>query len=187
MSQRTDNPGGVSLLSTLLPSVILLASTTLTLTDHDPGDGANKFLLSDLAILLDRDNTVMALCFDDVMKSSEKIENLHSARFNGGLGRDDFNILTTSEQSSENEDEKIAEVHPHPSFLASSLLIGSLLSPSLLAKKKYEARVDHHQSCHLQTCAMSNVFPDTRQTLEVRVNLAVLHPHSVVMSIVLIL
>ena len=170
MSETTDKPGGVSLLSTLLPSVIFLASNTLIPTDNDPGDVANKFLLSD-HIFVDRDNTEMdpeTYSFDD-LKSSELIKMLPSARFKDWLGRDISNILTTSEQSSENETEKIADIHP--SFLAYILLVGSLLCPSLLGNKRYEAIVDndYHQSCHLQTSAMSNAFLDNLQTFEVTI------------------
>merc|ERR1711953_793246 len=166
MSETTDKPGGVSLLSTLLPSVIFLASNTLIPTDNDSGDVANKFLLSD-HVIVDRDNTEMdpeTYSFDD-LKSSELIKMLPSARFKDWLGRDISNILTTSEQSSENETEKIADVHP--SFLAYILLVGSLLCPSLLGNKRYEAKADYDY--HLQTSAMSNVSPDTMQKFEVTI------------------
>merc|ERR1712066_165103 len=152
MSQTTDNPGATALLSTLLPSVILLASST--------GAGKNK---RGYPIIRVRDNTEMnPEKFDSWKKSSEEI--LHSVGYK-------LKLLTTSAtttaQSSENEDEKKAEAHP--SFLASSILICFLLFPSLLENKKYEARIDYHESCHLQTSAMSKVFPSTKQTFEVTI------------------
>merc|ERR1711953_198855 len=149
MSQTTDNPGATSLLSTLLPSLVLLASSTVTRTEHDPGDSLNKtietFLLCDipwlLSGILDRGNTEM---------DSEKKKN----------------ILTSSHQSSENEDQNNAEAQP--SSLAYSILFCFLLFPSLLENKKYQASIDHHhESSHLKTSAMSEVFPATIQTFEI--------------------
>merc|ERR1711874_30649 len=148
MSQTTDNPGATSLLSTLLNSVVLLASSTVTRTEHDPGDSLNKtietFLLCDipwlLSGILDRGNTEM---------DSEKKKN----------------ILTSSHQTSENEDQKNAEAQP--SSLAYSILFWFLLFPSLLENKKYQASIDHHESSHLKTSAMSEVFPATIQTFEI--------------------
>jgi len=156
MSQTTDNPGATALLSTLLHSVILLASST--------GAGKNKTIekfVRGYTIIRDRGNTEMnPEKFNSWKKSSEEI--LDSVGYK-------LRLLTTSAtttaQSSENEDEKKAETHP--SFLAYSTLICFLLFPSLLENKKYETRIDYHESCHLQTSAMSKVFPDTKQTLKI--------------------
>merc|ERR1719219_71567 len=148
MSQTSDNPGGSSLLSTLLPSVMLLASGTVTGSEHDPGDGGN-YRIEKFVGHLRTDSAV------DQKNSAEEIELLFQAS----------PCLTTSTQSSENEFEKNYEAHH--SFLAGSLLFGFLLFPSLLENKKYEATVDYHESCHLQTSALSKLFPDTIQTFKI--------------------
>merc|ERR1711874_1045 len=175
MSQTTDNPGATSLLSTLLNSVVLLASSTVTRTEHDPGDSLNKtietFLLCDipwlLSGILDRGNTEMdRKKIASWKKSSEEIKILGSAGYKDWLGTDISNILTSSHQSSENEDQNNAEAQP--SFLAYSILFCFLLFPSLLENKKYQASIDyHHESSHLKTSAMSEVFPATIQTFEI--------------------
>jgi len=119
MAQTADNPGGSSLLATLLPSVMLLASGTVTGTEHDPDDGGNygieKFVFGTNSAV-------------DQKNSAEEIEPLFQAS---------PYIGTTSAQSSENEFEKNYEAHH--SFLAYCLLVGFLLFPSLLENKKYEA------------------------------------------------
>merc|ERR1711936_1237647 len=165
MSQTTDNPGAASLLSTLLSSVVLLASSTVTRTEHDPGDALNKTFETFKNIpwllcgILDRGNTEMEReKIASWKKSSEQIEILGSAGYKDLLGTDISNILTSSHQSSENEDRKNTEAQP--SFLAYSILFCFLLFPSLLENKKYQASIDyHHESSHLKTSAMSEVLP----------------------------
>jgi len=151
MSQTPHDPGASTLLSTLLSSVMLLAKTsnsvTGTGTEHWTGimDKANRET--------DREKS------DSLKKSSEKNQMLRSVGYKDWLGTD----LTTCQQSSETRDEKNA----HPSFLAYSILFYFLLFPSLLSNKKYENSIDCHESCHLQTSAMSEVFPATIQTCEI--------------------
>merc|ERR1712125_250890 len=104
MSQTADNPRGTSLLSTLLPSVMFLASGRIE--KLAPGDlGTNS---------------------DDDQNQKNSVELLYQAS--------PFK-LRTSAQSLENEFEKT----PY-TLLAYSLLVGFLLSPSLLERKKYEER-----------------------------------------------
>jgi len=93
---------------------------------------------------------------DDQKNSVEEIELLYQAS--------PF-TLTTSAQSLENGFQKNCEA-PH-SLLAFSLLVGFLLFPSLLENKKYEERVDYHQSCNIQARALPKIFPGTMQTLEI--------------------
>merc|ERR1712232_432171 len=134
MSQTADNPRGTSLLSTLLPSVMFLASGRIE--KLAPGDlGTNS---------------------DDDQNQKNSVELLYQAS--------PF-TLTTSAQSLENEFEKTCGT-PY-SLLTYSLLVGFLLSPSLLENKKYEERVDYHQSCNIQASALSKISPDTMQTLEI--------------------
>jgi len=142
MSQTTDDPGATSLFSTLLPTVVLLASSTVTRTEHDPGDSLNKtietFVLCDIPWLLcgilDRGNTEMdSEKIASWKKSSEEIEILGSVKYEDWLGTDISNILTKSHQTSENEDQKNAETQP--SSLAYSILFYFLLFPSLLENK----------------------------------------------------
>merc|ERR1712141_985872 len=158
MSLTTDNPGATRLFSSLLPSVMLLASSSVT------GTGAKSLLSTLLSSVrlgeMDSDNTEMDReKIDSCKKSSDGIDILHSVGHKDWLGTDIANLLTTSEQSSENENENNAAV-----FFYYSVLICFLLFPSLLENKKYEARLDYHESCHLQTSAISKVFPDAMQT-----------------------
>ena len=168
MSLTTDNPGATRLFSSLLPSVMLLASSSVTGTGHH-WTGAKCLLSSLLSSVrlgeMDSDNTEMDReKIDSWKKSSDGIDILHSVGHKDWLGTDISNLLTTSEQSSENENEKNAAA-----FFCYSVLICFLLFPSLLENKKYEARLDYHESCHLQTSAISKVFPDAMQTFEVTI------------------
>merc|ERR1712232_1244172 len=130
MSQTADNPRGTSLLSTLLPSVMFLASGRIE--KLAPGDlGTNS---------------------DDDQNQKNSVELLYQAS--------PF-TLRTSAQSLENEFEKTCGTYH--SLLAYSLLVG--FSPSLLENKKYEERVDYHQSCNIQASALSKISLDTMQTL----------------------
>merc|ERR1711874_140490 len=161
MSLTTDNPGATRLFSSLLPSVMLLASSSVT------GTGAKSLLSTLLSSVrlgeMDSDNTEMDReKIDSWKKSSDGIDILYNVGHEDWLGTDISNLLTTSEQSSENENEKNAAA-----FFCYSVLICFLLFPSLLENKKYEARLDYHESCHLQTSAISKVFPDAMQTFEI--------------------
>jgi len=148
MSQTPHNPGATTLLSTLLPSVMLLAKTsnsvTGTGTEHWTGIMANTET--------DREK------FDSLKKSSEEIEMLRSVGYKDWHGTD----LTTCQQSSETRDEK----NVNQSFLAYSILFCFLLFPSLLENKKYENSIDCHESCHLQTSPMSTTTT-TDKTFEI--------------------
>ena len=137
MSQTADNPRGTSLLSTLLHSVMFLASGRI-----------EKFAPGDLGTKSDNDQN----------NSVEEIELLYQAS--------PF-TLTTSAQSLKNEFEKTCGTHH--SLLAYILLVGFFLFPSLLENKKYEERVDYHQSCNIQASALSKISLDTMQTLEVKI------------------
>merc|ERR1712172_85051 len=167
MSLTTDNPGATRLFSSLLPSVMLLASSSVTGTGHH-WTGAKSLLSTLLSSVrmgeMDRDNTEMDReKIDTWKKSSDEIDILETDDWKKDwLGTDISNLLTTSEQSSEIE--KNAEA-----CFYYSVLICFLLFPSLLESKKYEARVDYHESCHLQTSAMSKVFPNAMQTFEVTI------------------
>merc|ERR1712020_55779 len=150
MSLTTDNPGVTRLVSYICiwPSVMLLASNSVT-------DTAAISLLSTLVDKtmgeMDWDNTEMDRDnIDSWKKSSDEIDILQKKDL---LGTDILNFLTTSEQSSENENMKNTE--SHPSLLAASVLICFLLFPSLIESKKYEATLDHHESYHFPTSAMS--------------------------------
>jgi len=148
MSKTKDKPGATRLLSRLLPSVMLLASSSVTETEHDPGDAVNMTIEKIGNTEMDRET------IDSLWKSLEKI-----------LATDNSNILTTSTQSSENEDHK--NVEAQPSYLAFSILLCFLLFPSLSENMKYQASIDCYESCHLQTSAMSKFFPDNIQTFEI--------------------
>merc|ERR1739845_18248 len=252
MSPTTDIPGASRLLSTLLPS-LMLASSRVTWTEHDPGDAVNKTIEKIENTEMERET------IDSLAKSEEKI--LRSVRYKNWLATDNFNILTTSQHSSENENQKNAEAHRYflapvgsaefiapeieeafiedtglycsyqktlgvmillsgscghqcdwaaggtydfcqlnlfnniqqgkfewldnnyqtalvtppqirnvealPSYLACSILLCFLLFPSLSENKKYQANFDCHESCHLQTSAMSKVFSDKIQSFEI--------------------
>jgi len=93
---------------------------------------------------------------DDQKNSVDEIEPFYQAS---------PSTLKTSAQSLGNGFEKNCE--DHHSLLAYSLLVGFLLLPSLLENKKYEERVDYHQSCNIQARALPKIFPDTMQTLEI--------------------
>jgi len=73
--------------------------------------------------------------------------------------------LTTSVQILKNEFEKNCGTYHF--LLAYSLLVVFILSPSLSENKKYEERVDYHQSCNIQASALSKISPVTMQTLEI--------------------
>merc|ERR1712066_71124 len=134
MSQTADNPRGTSLLSTLLPSVMFLASGRIE--KLAPGDlGTNS---------------------DDDQNLKNSVELLYQAS--------SF-TLTTSAQILKNEFEKNCGTYHF--LLAYSLLVVFIISPSLSENKKYEERVDYHQSSNIQASALSNIFPDTMQTLEI--------------------
>ena len=162
MSLTTDNPGATRLFSSLLPSVMLLASSSVTGTGHH-WTGAKSLLFTLLSSVdmgeMDSDNTEMDReKIDSWKKSSDGIDILHSVGHKDWLGTDISNLLTTSEQSSENENEKNAEA-----FFYYSVLICFLLFSSLLENKKCKRK------SHLQTSAMSKVFPDAMQTFEVTI------------------
>merc|ERR1711997_173820 len=113
MSLTTDNPGATRLFSSLLPSVMLLASSSVTGTGHH-WTGAKSLLSTLLSSVrlgeMDSDNTEMDReKIDSWKKSSDGIDILHSVGHKDWLGTDISNLLTTSEQSSENENEKNAE------------------------------------------------------------------------------
>merc|ERR1711879_625245 len=112
MSMTTDNPGATRLFSSLLPSVMLLASSSVTGTGHH-WTGAKCLLSTLLSSVrlgeMDSDNTEMDReKTDSWKKSSDGIDILHSVGHKDWLGTDISNLLTTSEQSSENENEKNA-------------------------------------------------------------------------------
>merc|ERR1712232_21623 len=136
MSQTADNPRGTSLLSTLLPSVMFLASGRIE--KLAPGDlGTNS---------------------DDDQNQKNSVELLYQAS--------PFK-LRTSAQSLENENEFEKTCGTPYFLLAYSLLVGFRLSPSLLENKKYEERVDYHQSGNIQASALSKISPVDKQTLEI--------------------
>merc|ERR1711994_1108783 len=150
------NPGATRLFSSLLPSVMLLASSSVTGTGH-LWTGAKSLLSSLLSSVrlgeMDSDNTEMDReKIDSWKKSSDGIDILHSVGHKDWLGTDISNLLTTSEQSSENE--KNAEA-----FFYYSVWICFLLFSSLLENKKYY-RKNYNESCLLQTSAISKVSPD---------------------------
>merc|ERR1712183_14345 len=168
MSLSTDSKVATSLLSSLLPSVMLLASSSLTDAGHDwTGDKSLlSTLLSSVRVRMEemeKDNTDMDLTKTEILKkTSDDINIVYSDGHKDWRGTDISNLLATSEQSSENENEKNTEA-----FFYYNVLMCLLLFPSLLESKKYEARLDYHESCHLHTSAMSKVFPDTMQTFEI--------------------
>jgi len=149
MSQTPHDPGASTLLSTLLSSVMLLAKTSNSVT----GTGTEHW-----TGIMDKTETDREK-FDSLKKSSEEIEMLRFFGYKDWLGTD----LTACQQSSETRDEK----NVNTSFLAYSILFCFLLFPSLLENKKYENSIDCHESCHLQTSAVSKVFPATIQTCEI--------------------
>jgi hypothetical protein len=145
---------------------MLLASSSVTGTGNDwTGDkGFLSTLLSSVRVRMeemDKDNTDMDRDKTESLKKSSDDINI-SVGHKDWRGTDISNLLATSEQSSENEDEKNTEA-----FCSYNVLMCLLLFPSLLESKKYEARLDYHESCHLHTSAMSEVFPDTMQTFEI--------------------
>merc|ERR1711971_690616 len=109
MSLTTDNPGPTRLFSSLLPSVMLLASTGHHWT------GAKSLLSTLLSSVrmgeMDRDNTEMDReKIDRWKKSSDEIVILVTDDWKKDwLGTEISNLLTTSEQSSEIVNERNAE------------------------------------------------------------------------------
>merc|ERR1712061_702063 len=131
MSLSTDNPGVTRLLSSLLPSVMLLASSSVTGTGHDwtGAESLRSTLLSSVRVRMEeKDNTDMDRTKTEILKKSSDDINI-------SLGHKDWrgtdiSTTTTSEQSSENEDEKNTEV-----FFCYNVLMCLLLFPSLLESK----------------------------------------------------
>merc|ERR1712072_1285979 len=185
MSPTTDIPGASRLLSTLLPS-LMLASSRVTGTEHDPGD-ALKMKIEKWLWLLGSNTVMDRETINSEKKSKEKIlrsvqiveivkafiedtcEDFSLCQLNlfNNIQQGKFEWQDNNYQTALVTPAQIRNVEALPSYLACSILLCFLLFPSLSENKKYQAIIDCHESCHLQTSAMSKVFSDNIQTFEI--------------------
>merc|ERR1712187_513648 len=207
MSPTTD-PGATSLLSTLLPS-LMLASSRVTGTEHDPGDAVKitieKIEITEMdqeTINSEKKSVEKILSFVQIVEivkafiedTCEDFSYLNTLAFmillsgSGGhqcawaaggtydlcqlnlfnnIQQGKFEWLDNNNQTALVTPANIRNVEALPSYLACSILLCFLLFPSLSENKKYQAIIDCHESCHLQTSAMSKVFSDKIQTFEI--------------------
>ena len=169
MSQTADNPG-----DTCLHSMVAHK------TEHDVGDGLKDCMIEKLLLALDdlwtnsiEENQVVVLITGTHRTHTISFEHYQGNRlrnciFEKSLFWDIWNNSADDQKNSTEEKMKEKNCGPH-SLLAYSLLLSFLLFPSLSENKKYEERVDYHQSCNIQASALSKISPVTMQTLEVKI------------------
>merc|ERR1712048_461195 len=191
MSPTTDIPGASRLLSTLLPS-LMLASSRVTGTEHDPGDAVKitiekieitemdqktinrekksvekilrfvqiveivKAFIEDTGLYCSYQKTLCVMillsgsCGHQCDWAAGGTYDLCQLNLFNNIQEGKFEWLDNNNQTALVTPAQIRNVEALPSYLACSILLCSLLFPSLSENKKYQAIIDCHESCHLQ-------------------------------------